>query len=227
MLNTLPQIPKDMGTDLSDLDKALQSVRTSVDAPLGSTIKVVHNPSAYGGSSMLKRHHSSGSREPSQHGLGRRAAGRQQSQSNLQYETPDEEDELLDEALNSARHAAQKLHAPMSWQPSPVWRSASPMDPALAPNMAVQPQQPQQPQQPMQPGQFHSSYLTPAPSANRNSILHGHTDYLFHTKPLDILKPKQAQENVPPKWPTPPYDESDWGSSVQASLFSSQQPVYR
>jgi meiosis induction protein kinase IME2/SME1 len=208
-----------MGTDFSDLDKALQSVRTSIDSPHNSTIKVVSHP--YGGNSMLKRHHSSGSREPSQHGLRQRAAGRQQSQSNLQYETPDEEDELLDEALNVARSAAQKLQAPMHWQPSPSpqWRDNSPLDPA---NMAVQPQ----PQQPMPPQQFHSTYLTPAPSANRSSVLHGHTDYMFHTKPLDILKPRAAQENVPPKWPTPPYDESDWGSAVQASLFSSQ-PVYR
>jgi meiosis induction protein kinase IME2/SME1 len=227
MLNSLPQIPKDVGTDLSDLDKALQSVRTSVDSPLNSTIKVVSHPSAYGGNSMLKRHHSSGSREPSQHGLRQRAAGRQQSQSNLQYETPDEEDELLDEALNSARNAAQKLHAPMNWQPSSHWSSSSPMmEPAHAPMpMAVQQPPPQQQQQqPMPPQQFHSTYLTPAPSANRNSILHGHTDYIFHTKPLDILKPRHAQENVPPKWPTPPYD-SDWGSAVQASMFS--QPVYR
>ena len=210
-----------MGTDLSDLDKALQSVRTSIDSPHNSTIKVVSHP--YGANSVLKRHHSSGSREPSQHGLRQRAAGRQQSQSNLQYETPDEEDELLDEALNVARNAAQKLHVPLNWQPSQQWRSPSPMEPALAPNMAVQPQQQQQP---MPPQQFHSTYLTPAPSANRSSVLHGHTDYMFHTKPLDILKPRHTQEPVPPKWPTPPYDESDWGSAVQASLFSSQ-PVYR
>jgi meiosis induction protein kinase IME2/SME1 len=218
-----------VGTDFSDLDKALQSVRTSIDLPHNSTIKVVSHP--YGGNSMLKRHHSSGSREPSQHGLRQRAAGRQQSQSNLQYETPDEEDELLDEALNVARNAAQKLHVPLNWQPSPPrqqqWRSPSPLD-QRAPHMAVQPQQQQtQQQQPMPPQQFHSTYLTPAPSANRSSVLHGHTDYMFHTKPLDILKPRHAQEPVPPKWPTPPYDESDWGSAVQASLFSSQQPVYR
>jgi meiosis induction protein kinase IME2/SME1 len=243
MLNSLPQIPKDMSTDFSDLDKALQSVRTSVDSPHNSTIKVVSHP--YGGNSMLKRHHSSGSREPSQHGLRQRPPGRQQSQSNLQYETPDEEDELLDEALNVARNAAQKLHVPLNYRPSPhsppssALRSdpaplvqkqhaplhyrPSPSDPALAPNMAVQ--HPRQ-QQPMPPQQFHSTNLTPAPSANRSSVLHGHTDYMFHTKPLDILKPRHAQEPVPPKWPTPPYDESDWGSAVQASLFSSQ-PVYR
>jgi meiosis induction protein kinase IME2/SME1 len=198
----LPSIPNDSGS-FADLDKALQNVRSSIDYTKDPSHYVTNQHLRPAGNPVLKRHHSTGSKEPSQ-SIRHVRSLHKPSNPNLQYETPDEEDELLHESLMAARKAAMSLNS----QATSTWNNKSQ---GLQPNPTNQ--------------QFHQMYLTPAPSANRNSIHYGHTDYHSQSKPMDINKPRQA-ENIQPKWPTPPYEDSEWASSAAASILAAQS-VYR
>jgi meiosis induction protein kinase IME2/SME1 len=171
-------------SDFSELDKALQHVRDSVEAHSQQTAptksaRVATNP-------MLKRHHSvphgpeprnseNGGNAPISSRT-RRAVQNKSNPSN-RYETPNEEEELLSEVLASTHCAANKLDAPAA------------------------------------------SYLTPSSSANRNSIGFGQSDYMTPSKPMEITKAPNKNEETVPNWPTPP---DDWASSVAASLMAAQ-----
>ena len=190
-------------SDFSELDKALQHVRDSVEAHSQQTSttkssRVATNP-------MLKRHHSvPHGPEPrtSENGVTgpissrtRRALQNKSNPSN-RYETPNEEEELLSEVLASAHKASKKLDNPKT----SVKRSQTDLGPA-------------------------ASYLTPSPSGHRNSIGFGQTDYATLSKPMEISKSRPTQGDTVSKWPTPP-DESEWASSVAASLMATQS-LYR
>lgn len=201
-------------SDFSDLDKALQTVRCSLEtAPQPSNAtknsRVATNP-------MLKRHHSLNhgpDNRVSDSGVAqangpissrtRRALQNKSNPSN-RYETPNEEEELLSEVLASAQKAVKKLdrhaQAAPETQRKPARQSQTDMGPA-------------------------ASYLTPSPSANRNGVGFG-SDFVTPTKPLEISKARTTKDDGPSKWPTPPYDESDWASSVAASLLATQS-MYR
>jgi meiosis induction protein kinase IME2/SME1 len=58
-------------------------------------------------------------------------------------------------------------------------------------------------------------YPTPSPSASGNVVLFGDGHEALTPKPLDLNK-KTAEY----KWPTPPYDESDWAASASASIWA-------
>ncbi|KAF2691027.1 meiosis induction protein kinase-like protein [Lentithecium fluviatile CBS 122367] len=202
-------------SDLSDLDKALKNVRCSLEGaaqPSNATkgARIATNP-------MLKRHHSLN------HGMEHRASEASATQPNgpissrtrramqnksnpsNRYETPNEEEELLSEVLASAQKAVKKLdknaQTPSEYQRKPA----------------------RQPQPDHGPA---ASYLTPSPSANRNGVGFGQTGLMTPTKPLEISKVRSTKDEGPSKWPTPPYDESDWASSVAASLIATQS-MYR
>jgi meiosis induction protein kinase IME2/SME1 len=181
-------------SDFSELDKALQHVRDSVEAHSQQTAstrssRVATNP-------MLKRHHSvPHGPEPrnSENGPNapissrtRRALQNKSNPSN-QYEVPNEEEELLSEVLASATKAAKKLDQPKPQGPRPA-----------------------------------VSYPTPSPSQNRNSVGFGQSDYMTPSKPMDISQHQSKNEQSVSKWPTPPDDGSDWASSVAASLMAAQ-----
>lgn len=181
-------------SDFSELDKALQHVRDSVEAHSQQTAstrssRVATNP-------MLKRHHSvPHGPEPrnSENGPNapissrtRRALQNKSNPSN-QYEVPNEEEELLSEVLASATKAAKKLDQPKPQGPRPA-----------------------------------VSYPTPSPSQNRNSVGFGQSDYMTPSKPMDISQHQSKNEQCVSKWPTPPDDGSDWASSVAASLMAAQ-----
>ncbi|KAF1944478.1 meiosis induction protein kinase-like protein [Clathrospora elynae] len=187
-------------SDFSELDKALQHVRDSVEAhsqQASSTksSRIATNP-------MLKRHHSvPHGPEPrtTENGVNgpissrtRRALQNKSSPSN-RYETPNEEEELLSEVLASAHKAARKMDS----QKKPVHRSQTDIGPA-------------------------ASYLTPSPSANRNHVGFGQSDFMTPSKPMEITQARSKPDASVSKWPTPPYDENDWASSVAASLMAAQ-----
>ncbi|CAI9633768.1 serine threonine-protein kinase mak [Alternaria burnsii] len=181
-------------SDFSELDKALQHVRDSVEAHSQQTAstrssRVATNP-------MLKRHHSvphgpeprnpeNGPNAPISSRT-RRALQNKSNPSN-QYEVPNEEEELLSEVLASATKAAKKLDQPKPQGPRPA-----------------------------------VSYPTPSPSQNRNSVGFGQSDYMTPSKPMDISQHQSKNEQCVSKWPTPPDDGSDWASSVAASLMAAQ-----
>ncbi|KAF2003274.1 meiosis induction protein kinase-like protein [Amniculicola lignicola CBS 123094] len=187
-------------SEMSDLDKALQQVRCSLEAPPQPTNTTKNNRVA--NNAMLKRHHSvpHGQENRSTENINgpissrtRRALQTKPKQSN-RYETPNEEEELLNEALASANKAVKKLDKH-----------------AQQPNRGVGPA---------------ASYLTPSPSANRNEVGFGQHNYATPSKPVDISRSRPAKDESPSKWPTPPYDENDWASSVAASLMATQS-MYR
>lgn len=196
-------------SDYSDLDKVLQNVRCSLEGPTQPGIatknsRVATNP-------MLKRHHSVGAPPSDANGGApgngpissrtRRAIQNKPNPSN-RYETPNEEEELLNEVLTSAQKAAKKLdQVGIDFQKESVRQSQPDLGSA-------------------------ASYLTPSPSANRNGVGFGQNQYMTPTKPLTISKTQAPKEEGPSKWPTPPYDENDWASSVAASLMATQS-MYR
>jgi len=216
--NSLP------GSDFTELDRALQNVRYSLEAhsqaPHASKVpkRVSSNP-------MLKRHHSlprSHEVRPSENAVTpvrtngpissrTRRAITKQTQPSQRYETPDEEEELLDEVLTCAHRAAKRLdrHAQQD-NAAHVEANAGSTRPPIQQSITD-----------LGPS---ASYLTPSPSANRNSVNFGQADYTSTTKPLEILKARtKREEHAPqPQWPTPPYEENEWAAAAAASIFAAQ-----
>jgi meiosis induction protein kinase IME2/SME1 len=203
-------------SDLSDLDKALKNVRCSLEGsaqPSHATknARVATNP-------MLKRHHSlnhgmesrtSEATGTQPHGgpISSRTRRAMQNKSNPsnRYETPNEEEELLSEVLASAHKAVKRLDTNAQVHSEYPRKSA---------------------RQPQADQGAAASYLTPSPSANRNNVGFGQAGFMTPTKPLEISQVRTTKDEGPSKWPTPPYDQSDWASSVSASLIATQS-MYR
>ncbi|KAG8163909.1 hypothetical protein KVR01_005827 [Diaporthe batatas] len=62
---------------------------------------------------------------------------------------------------------------------------------------------------------FANPYPTPSPSANGNACLFGDGQEVVAPKPLDLNRKVSEY-----KWPTPPYEESDWAASASASIWA-------
>lgn len=112
----------------------------------------------------------------------------QAAQGVQQYEAPDEEEELLDEALTSTQRAMKRMDKDSS---KPLRQSAS--------NLGLA-----------------NPYPTPSPSASGNQVLFGDGHEALTPKPLDLSKKTNSQY----KWPTPPYEESEWAASASASIWA-------
>lgn len=106
-----------------------------------------------------------------------------------QYDTPAEEDELLDEVLNSTHRAMKR----MEHDGKPGLRQS-------ASNVGLS-----------------NPYPTPSPSASGNQVLFGDSHEVVTPKPLNLQQPSAHD---PHKWPTPPYEESEWASSAAASIWA-------
>jgi meiosis induction protein kinase IME2/SME1 len=184
-------LPKD---NYDSLDKALREVQHNVSAGVPTP------PPHYGSSAgtNLKRHHSLPQQQarsvdnlmgaartggPTSSRIRRAQAGHGMHG----YEAPDEEDELLDEVLDSTRRAMKRMET--EGKP-PLRQTAS--------NNGIG-----------------NPYPTPSPSANGNLVLFGDGLEAVKPRPLDLNKKTTAY-----KWPTPPYDESDWASSASASIWA-------
>ncbi|KAF2461127.1 kinase-like domain-containing protein [Lineolata rhizophorae] len=216
--------------DFTELDKALQGVKYTVDSTMQASNgngtkhaqRIASNP-------MLKRHHSVPHGQDQRqaddgvaNGTGTgpvssrtRRAVQKQTHPSYRYEAPNEEEELLNEALTSAHKIAKRLdrHAQ---------QNATPRRSGVFPGM-------------IPPGQSaadlrgSAAYLTPSPSANRNGVGFGSDYFNTPSKPVDIAAKKRSEaEDLAPKWPTPPYDENEWAASAAASIFAAQaQAAYR
>ncbi|KJZ77284.1 hypothetical protein HIM_03605 [Hirsutella minnesotensis 3608] len=176
------------------LDKALRDAQHPVD--LRSPIPPTHQ---YSSSSKLKRHHSLPHQQPrsvdnligaARGGpISSRTRRAQAAHGVQQYETPAEEDELLDEVLTSTQRAMHRMEATSK----PLRQSAS--------NLGLTNLQP---------------YPSPSPSANGNQVLYADGQEALTPKPLDLGKKADRQY----KWPTPPYEGSEWGASASASIWA-------
>lgn len=215
-----------------DVDKALQSARSGpeplsppLEAP--SSHKHAHGPNH--GEGALERHPSL-SKSASSPSLDsssfaganggpissrtRRALHRSTHPSQI-YDTPDEEDELLQEALSSAQTATRRVERRTEAHEESKLRSLAQTDPNS--------RQPLQPSTKDSPGI--NPYPTPSPSAKRNGI---HFDQNIMAEPISPLNASRSKPShmVSPRWPTPPYEENEWAASAAASIFAAGS-VYR
>ena len=197
--------------DFFDLDKMLQSVRYSLEH---QEPNLTGRPAeAKSNQSTLKRTHSvprSQESRSSENGVIVPAPSNNRNRRTIQmnqYEAPAEEDELLDEALQSANRAARRLDQ----RPTDAQR-----------NVLAQKDMNRQPLMPSNPS-AQGAYMTPSPSAKRNGVQFD--PHVTPAQPLNITK-RPEYEHVPPHWPTPPYEENEWASAAAASIFAAGS-VYR
>ena len=122
------------------------------------------------------------------------------------YDTPDEEDELLQEALNSAqnarRHIERRSHVGELYQKSSSTVNATPRSKLSENHSAAL-----------------NPYPTPSPSAKRNGVL---LDQSVMSEPVTSLNVSKSrpQNILNPRWPTPPYEDNEWAASAAASIFA-------
>ena len=209
--------------EFTDLDKALQSVRYSLDRQTNEprALPVIPTPSP-----SLHRQHSvtrtnSGRATESNTittpiSSRTRRALQMTSHPVHRYETPEEEDELLDEVLNTTNAAAARL-AQYSLLEEKKHRSALMQKDDNGQSMP-------RVQMPGD-GPVPTAYPTPSPSAKRDGVLFGKTS-ITNSQPVDIAKQRPEAEHINPQWPTPPYEENEWGAAAAASIFAAGM-VYR
>lgn len=179
------------------LDKALRNVQQNLDSPQANSASPPPNH-LVNPSSLLKRHHSLPQQQPRSVDNLRAAAGPISSRTRRsqvpggarQYETPDEEDELLDEALSSSRKAAKKMerNSVQNDNRQPLRDSNG--------NVALS-----------------NPYPTPSPSASGNAVLFGQG--LSNVTPSKPPAGKKQQSSTPPY----DY-EDEWAASVFAAASS-------
>ncbi|CAL3972828.1 unnamed protein product [Diplocarpon coronariae] len=178
------------------LDKALRNVHQNLDSPQhGPAPKPpshLVNPN-----SVLKRHHSL----PKQHARSienMRAGGPVSSRTRRshvpggarQYETPDEEDELLDEVLSSTHKAVKRLdrNSIQNDARQPLRQSTSTLG-------------------------LTNPYPTPSPSASGNAVLFGQG---LHQVTPSKAPSGHKQSSTPPY----DSEENEWAAAAAASIFA-------
>ncbi|KAI9795466.1 MAG: hypothetical protein M1835_005698 [Candelina submexicana] len=214
-------------TDFTELDRALETVRYSLEASAhsghGQTGTASNNNQLKTSvSGLLKRQHSlpQGQQVKSVDNLPTAAGGSSAVSSRTRraiqmsahpvnrYETPDEQDELLDEAIVSAHKASKRLDhvsKPDKGGNNIIAASKDPIRPSL--------------QQYTSNVVIPNPYPTPSSSAKRNSVLFGE-DNSQQAKPLDINKKRSDSMDANPQWPTPPDTENEWAAAAAASIYA-------
>ncbi|KAI9055856.1 hypothetical protein LZ554_000795 [Drepanopeziza brunnea f. sp. 'monogermtubi'] len=184
------------------LDKALRNVQQNLDSPQQGTAPI---PPSHmiSPNSALKRHHSLPQQQARSVENMRAAGGPISSRTRRshvpagarQYDTPDEEDELLDEALSSTHKAMKKLdrNSIQNDARQPLRQSSS--------NLALS-----------------NPYPTPSPSASGNAALFGHGSNQGTNHETPSKPPPHGHKQSS----TPPYDygENEWAASAAASIFA-------
>ena len=139
----------------------------------------------------------------------RRALHRSTHPSHM-YDTPDEQDELLHEALNSAQNAAKRMDRRTKTEEQDYLKKLAQIE---------------TPRQPLRDTANNvaslNPYPTPSPSAKRNGVLFDCTAMTEPVEPLKNIKSRPKEDIHPtPRWPTPPYEENEWAASAAASIFA-------
>ncbi|KAL1956929.1 hypothetical protein VTO42DRAFT_6676 [Malbranchea cinnamomea] len=189
-------IPQPQATDdVSDLDKALQSVRYSIDSP--ARVPSVKEGGSYRQSMPrgVESMHAVNSNSGSAANRPRRMLQMSMRPTNC-YETPEEEEELLHEVLHSTHQAAQRLG------------QADATDESL---------QPPQLHKLSLDDLVHNPYPTPSPSSKQNGVSFPPR---LESPSKPVTKLPNDKESAARQWPTPPYDDGQWASSATASIFA-------
>ncbi|KAF4223406.1 hypothetical protein CNMCM6457_000353 [Aspergillus fumigatiaffinis] len=191
-------------SDLNELDRALQSVKYSLDSTALGNVPVQITSTGdlskrqsmpQGSIRSMTDSPVSTSGAPGPISTRTRRALQMTSHPVHRYETPEEEDELLDEVLHSASKAAKRLAQ------SETLSDASSNYSRQAPgNDGFRP--------------LPSPYPTPSPSAKCDGVSFGQQD---STPCRRDEKMDHASSNR--QWPTPPYEERDWMNTTSSNNF--------
>jgi meiosis induction protein kinase IME2/SME1 len=200
------------------LDKALRAVKDNLESPSPTHGYAPIPPShQVNPSSVLKRHHSLNQQQQARSvdnliGAARSSGPvssrtrRAQAHGVHQYETPDEEDELLDEALTSAHKAMRRMD-----------RSTSTDYLQKNTNESVIERKPLR--QTQSKPTMTNPYPTPSPTANGNAVLFGQ-DMTSPSQPPKGSTTRKDPNDSRHKWPTPPYEGNEWSDSAVASIWA-------
>jgi meiosis induction protein kinase IME2/SME1 len=205
--------------DFKDLDKALQSVRYSLERPQLTNDGAQSHSNGHSNLSTLKRQHSTPQAPAAQSAENllssitpvstrTRRALQMTTHPVHHYETPEEEDELLDEVLNSTHRAARKLdhHHKTDEQKQRVGLRHRDDNRLTLPFFSGHLATP-------------DSYPTPSPSAKHDGLFFGH-ETATPSQPLNITKKRPENDHINSLWPTPPYEENEWAAAATASIFA-------
>ncbi|KAI9934992.1 hypothetical protein ASPWEDRAFT_116532 [Aspergillus wentii DTO 134E9] len=193
--------------DLSELDKALQNVKYSLDtSTLGNVPVQITSPvDGTKRQSMPQGSiRSMGDSPVSTNGTGGPISSRMRRAMQMsthpvhRYETPEEEDELLDEVLHSASKAARRLAQNHK-------SSDQSMNRQVMGNDHTRP--------------LPSPYPTPSPSAKCDGVSFGQHD-ATPCRRDQMQDAKTAHVSSTRQWPTPPYEEGEWNNPASSSFFS-------
>ncbi|KAF9892127.1 hypothetical protein FE257_002533 [Aspergillus nanangensis] len=194
------------GTDFAELDNALQGVKYSLDsAALGNVpVQIGYVDGTKRQSMPQGSVRSMGDSPVSTSGTSGPISSRTRRTLQLsthpvhRYETPEEEDELLDEVLHSASKAARRL------------AQTDESDGSSNYSRHVMGHDSSRP--------LPSPYPTPSPSAKCDGVSFGHPD----ATPCRRLgfSDKSDHATSTRQWPTPPYEEGEWAPAATANFLS-------
>ena len=217
-------------TDFAELDRALQNVRYSIEASSPAaqgqhSQSHKHNSTNTATSPALKRHHSISRIQPHRSvddlqttdvitpgpisGRTRRALQLSMHPAH-RYETPDEEDELLDEALRDVQRAVKGTNRADRGDPNGLRNVLETKDL----NRPLQ--------HPASNNVVSNPYPTPSPSAKRNGMLFNESLLGEPATPLNVSKAR-PQGYISTMCPTPPYEgyeDNEWVASATADIFA-------
>lgn len=203
-----------------ELEKALQSPSHVTDPSPSSSIPPSHmSTQGYVGIGLQpspQRHPSVGKPRMAEGSIATggaavssrtRRALQQSTNPSQMYETPDEQDELLHEALHSASKAAKGMDR---------WTLAEESQRIAMAHKSVK----------RQPALYSTDqqtsfnpYPTPSPSAKRSGVQYSENLLAEPATPLNIDRTRPKEE-IAPKWPTPPHEENEWAAAAAASIFA-------
>ena len=137
-----------------------------------------------------------------------RRALQKSTQPNSIYDTPDEEDELLHEALTSAQDMRKNMERRSRIEDEYYQKSLSRIN-TNTQSIQISPSN----------SATLNPYPTPSPSAKRNGMLF---DQSIMDQPVSAIKLNEPRNKpaINHRWPTPPYEENEWAASAAASIFA-------
>lgn len=195
----------------SDLDKALQNVKYDSDSanlPVQLTSASSNTPKRQ---SMPQGSIRSMAESPTSMAAGNgpissrtRRAMQMATHPVHRYETPEEEDELLDEVLHSANTAAKRLAQRYEEDSTSSLYKDDSRHSTLANDAGHA---------------LPNPYPTPSPSAKRDGVSFGESE-MTPVRHANAGDGKSEGENLNRQWPTPPYGDNEWASSVAASILA-------
>jgi meiosis induction protein kinase IME2/SME1 len=199
-------------TGFTELDKALQNVKYDIDSPaLPAHLASPSNNTPSKRQSMPQGSIRSMTESPTPMAAVNgpissrtRRALQMASHPVHRYETPEEEDELLDEVLHSTNKAARRLAQRYNEDSTPSMYKDDGRLSTLANDSSHA---------------LANPYPTPSPSAKRDGVSFGQRD-MTPLRRTDAGDEKTGDDNMSRQWPTPPYGENEWASSVAASILA-------